>query len=452
MKFIARCIDSIERRPIILASLFLFCLIFSCIEQLLYTVYNKLLAFRVSNMFSFLADTNNNTGNLENTMDAAQQAAEASAGGIGSTLITIVLVIVALFILSAIVSVYFSGYFHVLNLSLRTDKEKAKGDFRKGISKHYTKITTFMFSNILIFIAAAIVLAFAFYPTILSFNMVSSGRNDLLAVTIIIFLISVVVVSYIFSIIMMYTLYMYPALTNFKKGAWYMAKKVVKAKFWYIMPRLMGFVVVLGIWQWFLVFKGYGLETFMGSLSMFILNGIIKTYMLLTLFFFVFFTFRQIKNGLQMEEELEYEGVNPSHQIQNYGTRKMEVVSAQTQLNRAEVVKQKKPPVTQSTGRQTQYYEPRPENKRPAPQEQTRRPQQQGQQVRRPAEGRGAPQQEQQRPVQRQPRPQGPRLGNSGQSANGQRPAQQRQGQRPPQSQQGGQQRPKRPPQRDDFE
>ena len=81
-----------------------------------------------------------------------------------------------------------------------------------------------------------------------------------------------------------------------------MMRKVVNAKFWYILPRLMGLVILFAGWQFLLFHLEYGLASLAASTAMFILNAILKTYLVFAFLFFVFFTFRQIKNVLQAEE------------------------------------------------------------------------------------------------------------------------------------------------------
>jgi len=163
----------------------------------------------------------------------------------------------------------------------------------------------------LLAVAAA---AYAMFPAILSFNMVFDGNNSLLPASLFLFLITTIVLSFILSVIIMYTFYMYPALVNFKKGSFYMGKKIVNAKFWYIVPRVMTFVIALAAWQLFLAHMEYGLASFSSAIAAFILNGIVKTYLVFSLVFFIFFTFRQIKNALQteeMEDEADSDEIEP---------------------------------------------------------------------------------------------------------------------------------------------
>lgn len=303
MKFIARCIDSIERRPFVFWSLFLFFFILSYVEQFLFSVYQSFLAGDISNLFGFFFHTNaKSTESLGNAV--AGTAATGSTMTVGSVLLGIVIMAVLLFAFSAILSVYFSGYFHTLNLSLQANKAKEPGECKRGIVKHYFKFTVYIFLHIMVLLACAVGAIFAMFPAKLSFDMVySGGNNGLMMVSIFLILISVIVIAFVLAIILMYTSYVYPALVCFKKGAGYMAKKVVNAKFWYILPRLMCIIILFGAWQFFLIHIEYGLITFEASMAIFVLNAIIKTYLVFTFLFFVFFTFRQIKNVLQAEEE-----------------------------------------------------------------------------------------------------------------------------------------------------
>ena len=311
MKFFARCIDSIERRPFIFGSLFLFFLVFSCVEQFLYSLYKALLSDGVSKMFSFLsANGSGNAADLGSAMNATEVQASNAAGGIFTAVLIGLLV---LFAVTAVVSVYLSGYMHILNISLKPNKEKTKGEFKKGVIKHYFKFTFYIFSHIIIFLITAAGAAVAMFPAIISFNMAYSGKNELLLPSLFLFLLTLIVVVFIVSIIIMYSFYMYPALVNFKKGSFYMARKVVKAKFWYILPRVAGFVVLIMGWQYFMIKIGYGTNTneFAGAVAGFVLNAMFKTYVVFLLGFFVFFTFRQIKNAIQAEENQdELDGIN----------------------------------------------------------------------------------------------------------------------------------------------
>ena len=305
MKFFKRCIDSIERRPFIFGSFFLFFLIFSCFEQLLYSLYKTFLSKKVYSMFSFIYDKGTGeTASLENALQGG--TASGATYSFGEMFLTVVIVTLLLFALSAVVSVYFSGYFHILNISLKPNKEKVKGEFKKGLVKHYFKFTLYIFGHIVILLAAAVAAVFAIFPAVISFRMVySGGQNGLLLTSIFLIILTAVVIAFIAAVILMYTMYMYPSLVNFKKGSFYMSRKIVNAKFWYVLPRLMLFVIMFVVWQLFMANIGYGLVSVSGAIAAFLLNAIVKTYLIFSMVFFVFFTFRQIKNALQTEEKEE---------------------------------------------------------------------------------------------------------------------------------------------------
>ena len=185
----------------------------------------------------------------------------------------------------------------------QANKEKVPGEFKRGLLKHYFKFTLYIFIHLVILFGCAVGAIFALFPAKLCFDMVySGGNNSLLMAAIFLVLLSVIVVSFVLSIVLMYTSYLYPALVCFKKGAGYMMRKVVNAKFWYILPRLMGLVILFAGWQFLLFHLEYGLASLAASTAMFILNAILKTYLVFAFLFFVFFTFRQIKNVLQAEE------------------------------------------------------------------------------------------------------------------------------------------------------
>lgn len=302
VKFIARCIDSIERRPFIFWSLFLFFFVLSYVEQFLYSLYKSFLSADITNLFGFFLNTDSkNTESLGNAV--AGTISTESTVTFGSVVLTILVGALLLFAFAAILSTYFSGYFHTLNLSLQPNKEKTPGEFKRGVMKHYFKFTIYIFVHVVILILTAVGAVFAMFPAKLSFDMVySGGNNGLLMASIFLILLSVIVIAFIIAIILMYTSYAYPSLVCFKKGAGYMAKKVVNAKFWYILPRLMGFVIAFGAWQFFLGSIGYGLESLAATIAVFVLNAVLKTYLVFSFLFFVFFTFRQIKNVLQAEE------------------------------------------------------------------------------------------------------------------------------------------------------
>lgn len=303
MKFIARCIDAIERRPFVFWSLFIFFFVLSYLEQLFYSIYQSFLAGDVNNLFSFFFNTNDkSTENLGNVVAGATTPENTVT--IGSVLLAILIIALLLFAFSAILSIYFSGYFHTLNLSLQANKEKVPGEFKKGLVKHYFKFAVYIFLHVAILLVTAVGAIFAMFPAKLSFDMVySGGNNGLMMVSIFLILLSIIVIAFVVAIILMYTSYVYPALVCFKKGAGYMAKKVVNAKFWYILPRLMCFVILFAAWQYFLGKIEYGLVSYAASMAVFVLNAIVKTYLVFMFLFFVFFTFRQIKNVLQAEEE-----------------------------------------------------------------------------------------------------------------------------------------------------
>jgi hypothetical protein len=208
----------------------------------------------------------------------------------------------SLLAISAIVSFIVSGYSHVLNISLQ-DKEKANGEFISGVVKHYFKYTVYIFLHLLTFSLMIIVLVLASMPAMLSLKMVFQGHNDLVLASIFITLISVLVLFFGTVMYLMYSAYMYPSLTNFKKGAFFMARKVVNSYFWYLMPRFLGFVIVLTGWSLLLFTIDFGVANIAALVTSFILNVFVKLTVLFMFVFFLYHSFRVIKTELQNAQE-----------------------------------------------------------------------------------------------------------------------------------------------------
>ena len=301
MKTFRNCIEAIKRRPFIIGFFAIISVFWSYLDQLLYTLYNKFISNAVTTALSYINIFAE--GEPESILSEAAPVVESEPIIPSNILLpSIVIFIFGLFAISAIISVFASGYFHVLNISLQP-KERVKGEFLTGVLKHYFKYTIYIFLNLLTLCLLVIVVIFASFPALFSLKMViQGGFNDLVLATIFIALISLFVLFFVVATYLMYTAYMYPALTNYKKGAFYMARKVVNAYYWYLLPRFLCFTTIILAWTVFLVLIDFGTITFAATIVTFILNIFFKIIVLFLFLFFLFISFRIIKNELQSME------------------------------------------------------------------------------------------------------------------------------------------------------
>lgn len=303
MKLFRSCIEAVKRRPIIISFFAILSVIWSYLDQFIFTLYKRFLSPYVSMALAYI--------NIFAESKAQNIVAPGSAPveeipeliPVNILIPAIILFLFALFSISAILSFFVSGYSHVLNISLQP-KEKTEGEFITGVTKHYFKFTIYIFIHLALTVLMGLVLFLASIPAVISLKLVfQGGFSDLILAAIFITLITLFVLFFALVSFMMYTSYMYPSLTNFKKGALFMARKVVNSYFWYLMPRYLGFIIIIAGWSVLMMLINYGIGSLAATIAAFVLNTFVKTTVMFLFVFFLFHSFRLIKNELQNASE-----------------------------------------------------------------------------------------------------------------------------------------------------
>lgn len=299
MNLFKDCVSAIKKRPFILSFFIVIALVWSYLDQLVYSLYTRYLAPSMAELLSYF----NVFAEIEPEKIVAPGAliSEEIPGLIAANKVlpTIILVLLSLLALSAIISFIVSGYSHVLNISF-TDKERTSDEFINGVIKHYFKYFVYIFIHIISTIVLLFVLLLASLPSIFSLKLIfQAGYSELILSTIFIIVISVAAILFLAIIYLMYTTYIYPALASYKKGALYMSRKMVSINFTTILPKYLLFMLLIILWTVFLLIFNFGILTFPSTIAVFILNAIFKFTVLFLFVFYVYHTFKKFKDGLQ---------------------------------------------------------------------------------------------------------------------------------------------------------
>ncbi|MDR0286781.1 MAG: hypothetical protein LBI03_03605 [Clostridiales bacterium] len=287
---VKNCIASVKRRPIILVLLAVFTLVISIAEQ--FNPLTKKIG-SLSNLFK--TDYLTHMANLLNSIK-----------NIGSTptilAIALLFVIILMFAIGSILGVILSGYFQVFYLSLFERKPK-RGEFVAGINKHFFKMAL-MISIVTLITAIFLILAgFALVPAVSMFHVFMSGNSGVFYTMIILIILTAFIMFFSLVFFLMYLSYIFPSATAFKKGSFIVAFRMVNAYCWYLIPRIFGFTVLLIALQTGLLAMGYGLSSIGSSIGVILLNWILKTVILFPYAYFVFSTFRDMKDDMFTEAE-----------------------------------------------------------------------------------------------------------------------------------------------------
>ena len=287
---INNCIASVKRRPVILIMFAFFTLIVSIVEQ-----FNPITAKISSFDKLFKTDYLTHMSNFFNMIKEVAVTPSLLA-------ITILFAIIFMFAAGCIFGVIGSGYFQVFYLSL-FDRPSRKGEFKAGINKHFMKMALMVALTSIVTIIFVILVGFAFVPAASMLHVFMSGDSGVFYSMLLTMIITVFVMFFVIIFYIMYVSYMFPAATAFKKGGFTVAFRMVNAYCWYLLPRMLAFSLLIVILQIGLIGLGYGMSSTVATIGVIILNWVIKTLILFPYIYFVFSTFKDMKDDMFTEEE-----------------------------------------------------------------------------------------------------------------------------------------------------
>lgn len=289
MNGIRNSIASIKRRPIIIVFLTVFVLLFCILEQ--FNPFTK----GIGTLGSLLKiDYLDNMVRLSNAIKDVAKNAYILA-------IAVLVAILSIFAISCIIGVLFSGYYHHFYLSLM-DRKSKKGDYVSGINKHFLKIS--MLTAVVLILSAVFVifLLFSIVPAVSIVKAFLHGSSEVFFPMLMVIILTCFVVYFSVVFFSMYASYLFPSLIAFKKGGTLVSFRMVNGYCWYLMPRVSGFLILLALVQIMLLAVGYGLSSNSASVGVLILNWVLKTSVLFLFTYFVFSSFKAMKDDMVAEE------------------------------------------------------------------------------------------------------------------------------------------------------
>ncbi|MFZ5986533.1 MAG: hypothetical protein ACOYWZ_05315 [Bacillota bacterium] len=195
-----------------------------------------------------------------------------------------------------------SGPFYLLNNFL-SKRARMKGEFWKGIKKHFVRLSFISTSVVVYTFLFAIFMAIVSVPAIAVTRSFISGNSKLLIVTIVFDVITLGVLFFGFTFFRLYMLFWYPAALNFKGRFFAIGKYAADTYFWKIVSGLILFDMVFLLFEFILIYLNSSLSAgeYTDIARVFILifiNWIFKTVFFILLTVFTFSKFLLFKSRL----------------------------------------------------------------------------------------------------------------------------------------------------------
>lgn len=212
--------------------------------------------------------------------------------------ITIVVSLVFLFAISAIIGVFYSGYSHVLYLSLINHPPK-KGDFKVGVNKNFLKVTMYFMVTFILSILFIVFAAFALIPAAMTLKqLISAGDTSVIVRMVFLSILTAVVLFFATVFFSMYLSFALPSLIGFKRGGVGVSIKMVNGYCWYLIPRTLAYILVMIGITVLMLFMGYGPASGGTMVVCLILNTILKFFANFIYTYYVFSTFIAMKDDM----------------------------------------------------------------------------------------------------------------------------------------------------------
>lgn len=281
------CLARIKERPLLLVFILFSTLFFCAAEQ-----FNPIVR-----EFGSLSKLLEGDGYIDLMSDFAHWLASNVSSPV-VVAITIVVSIVFLFAISAVIGIFFSGYSHVLYLSL-IDHAPKKGEFKVGINKNFLKVTFYFLFTFIISILFVIFAGYAFVPAAMTIKqLISAGDTSVILRMVFLSLITLVVLFFALIFVSMYLSFVLPGLIGFKRGGVGVSIKMVNGYCWYLIPRTLVYLIVMAVITLIMLLIGYGPATGVTMVICLVLNTLLKFVANFIYIYYVFSTFIAMKDDM----------------------------------------------------------------------------------------------------------------------------------------------------------
>jgi len=281
------CLARIKERPI-LAVFILFSTLFFCAAE----QFNPIIK-EYGSMSKLLEG--------DGYVDLLSDFAHWLASHVSSPLVVVITVIVSLvflFAVSAVIGIFFSGYSHVLYLSL-IDHAPKKGEFKVGINKNFLKVTLYFMVTFILSILFVVFAAYSLIPAAMTIKqLVAAGDTGVIVRLVFLCILTAVVLFFATVFFAMYLSFVLPGLIGFKRGGVGVSIKMVNGYCWYLIPRTLAYLLVMAGIMVLMLLVGYGPATGFTAVIFLLINTVLKFFANFIYIYYVFSTFIAMKEDM----------------------------------------------------------------------------------------------------------------------------------------------------------
>lgn len=281
------CLARIKERPILLVFIFFSTLFFCAAEQ-----FNPIIS-----EYGSMSKLLEGDGYVDLLSDFAHWLASHVSSPL-VVLITVLVSVVFLFAVSAIIGIFFSGYSHVLYLSL-IDHAPKKGEFKVGINKNFLKVTLYFTCTFILSILFVVLAAYSLIPAAMTIKqLVAAGDTSVIIRLVFLCILTAVVLFFATVFFAMYLSFVLPGLIGFKRGGVGVSIKMVNGYCWYLIPRTLTYILVMAGIMVLMLLLGYGEATGVSAVIFLALNTVLKFITNFIYIYYVFSTFIAMKEDM----------------------------------------------------------------------------------------------------------------------------------------------------------
>ncbi len=212
-------------------------------------------------------------------------------------LLTIAAGLFILFALCVVLGLRFSGFFNQLS-NATFDKPKKKGEYRVGIGRYTFKLAFYFMISFILTVLVTVAVMYSAIPAIMSVKQFFLGSAGMLLPTILLCAITAVAIFFAVVFFALYITYVLPSLIYFRKGGTGVAFRMVNGYCWYLLPRTLGYLLVLlgihaALWA-----IHYGLASEAAATCILVATWMLRTIVNFIYFYFVFDIFTAMKSDM----------------------------------------------------------------------------------------------------------------------------------------------------------
>lgn len=285
MNSIKNCLRRAKVRPGLFAFTALITLLLTALEQ--YNPWTKANAsFSIFKDFDYIAVLN---GMANSVIDFFKNPRIA--------LISIAAGLFILFAVCVILGLIFSGFFNQLS-NATFDKPKRRGEYRVGIGRYTFKLAFYFMISFILTALVIVAVLYSAIPAIMSVKQFFLGSAGMLLPTILLCIVSAVAVFFAVMFYALYITYVLPSLICFRKGGTGVAFRMVNGYCWYLLPRTLGYLLILLGIRAILWAIHYGLDSRMAAACILVATWMLRTMVNFIYFYFVFDIFTAMKSDM----------------------------------------------------------------------------------------------------------------------------------------------------------